>query len=180
MKKLAKIVFFSALGLFLIGLTAALLIIYLVPADELENIQTERETPTAKTTTPPLDDKISKAADYEELSKMVKFMLTPNDLIDAYKTDPEAAETKYRRKFVGVRGNVVDFIKYGDELNTFYTVLLNEGNSPENIGCSFDRWGGEEMLLNPKKGQEVFIAGRVTTKDDKVLLYECIIAKTQQ
>lgn len=34
------------------------------------------------------------------------------------------------------------------------------------------------MLLNLKKGQEVFIAGRVTTKDNEVLLYECIIAKT--
>ena len=101
-----------------------------------------------KTLVTSLDEKISKVTDYEGLSKKAKHLLTPNDLLDVYKTDPEVADTKYRRKFVGVHVKVVDFIKYGDELNTFYIAQLNEEDNPENIDCLFDGWCGEEMLSN--------------------------------
>lgn len=90
-----------------------------------------------KTLVTSLDEKISKATDYEKLSKKAKYLSTPNDFIDAYKTDPEVVDTKYRRKFVGVHVKVVDFIKYGDELNTFYIAQLNEEDNPENIDCIF-------------------------------------------
>ena len=170
MKKLAKIVFFSASGLFLIGITAALLIIYLVPAGELEKISTETPTPLPSEKTEQTSDPVPVETEYEKMSKKAGYQLYPLDLIKAYNTDTITADAKYRTKIVRLRGIIRD-IKM---VSGFQSVLLSSGDMPEYVLCRI-RIGHEASLKDYKKGQEVFVVGTVEGKKEHVTLFNSLI-----
>lgn len=178
MKKLSKIVFFSVLGLFLIGVLTTIAIIILVPAGEMDDIKLELPPPVEQTEQPsdpvPTEKELIET-EYEKMSKQAVHQLHPLDLIKAYNTDTITADAKYKTKIVRLRGIIRNIT-----MDTgFHSVHLASGNMPESVLCRM-RIGHEATLKDYKKGQEVFVVGSVEGKKDHVTLFNCLLARVPQ
>lgn len=179
MKKSLNIAIFSRLGLFIFGIIVSILIFVFVPEDELNSTTEQQQSPPTDTPTPaPVDktvetsDPVPTETEYEKMSKKAVYVLRPLDLIKAYKTDPEAAHAKYFIKIVRLRGDIRGF----KTVSGFRSVLLSNGNMPDYIVCQFFS-AEENKLSNYKKGQDVFVVGRVTNKEhESVTLFNSRIA----
>jgi hypothetical protein len=100
--------------------------------------------------------------------------ITVEELLAAYENDSEAAEAKYGKKTLKIKG-VVERIEAKEKLDIYYMILSGkEGNLQQAVRCVFDKKNGAE-LNKLAMGQSVTVQGKYDGSIVDIRMGNCVL-----
>ncbi len=105
----------------------------------------------------------------------VAIEVTVKELVSAYETDEETADTGFGNRILKVTG-LVNRIEIKDTLDIYYITLSDEKNLLQSVRCMFDK-GHEDDLNQLRKGQMVTVQGKFDGSLIEIRMIDCVLVR---